>query len=42
MIALDSNDHYMTLYNPEEELLELVRSLAISEGLFVWKPKHQE
>ncbi len=42
MIALDSNDHYMTLYNPDEELLELVRSLAISEGLFVWKPKHQE
>lgn len=38
MIAIDGNEHYMTLYNSNEELLELVRALADSEGLFVWKP----
>lgn len=38
MIAIDGNEHYMTLYNSNEELLELVRALATSEGLFVWKP----
>ena len=32
----------MTLYNPDEELLELVRQCAQAEGLFVWSPKHVE
>ncbi|MBO4827602.1 MAG: hypothetical protein J5506_10310 [Prevotella sp.] len=38
MIGFQGDDHYMTLYNPNAELLELVRLLAASEGLFVWKP----
>ena len=38
LIVTDSEDTYMTVYNPDEHLLELVRSLAVSEGLFVWKP----
>lgn len=38
MIGFSGDDHYMTLYNPSEELLELVSLLASSEGLFVWKP----
>ena len=42
MISLAGDDTYMTLYNPNVELLELVRSLAASEGLFVWKPKQQD
>ena len=31
-------DHYLTLYEPDSELLDLVRSLASAEGLFVWSP----
>lgn len=33
-----NGDHYMTLYEPDSELLNLVRSLASAEGLFVWSP----
>lgn len=39
MIGFTGDDHYMTLYNPDEMLLEFVKSLANSEGLFVWKPE---
>ncbi len=42
MIGFCGDDHYMTLYNPDENLLELVSSLAHSEGLFVWKPVQKE
>ena len=38
MIGFNGDDHYMTLYNPSKELLELISQLASSEGLFVWKP----
>jgi len=38
MIGFNGDDHYMTLYNPSNELLELISQLASSEGLFVWKP----
>ena len=41
MIGFNGDDHYMTLYNPSKELLELVSLLASSEGLFVWKPDNQ-
>ena len=33
----DPGDTYLTLYNPDEALLALVRRIAESEGLFVWK-----
>ena len=39
MISVDGDDLYMTLYNPNEDLLEFIRTLASSEGLYVWKPE---
>ena len=39
LITFSGDDHYMTLYNLDEELLELVRQCAQAEGLFVWGPK---
>ena len=38
MIGITGDNHYMTLYNPDGELIELVRALAAAEGLFVWQP----
>lgn len=40
LITLTAGDLYMTLYNPPESLLHLVRALAASEGLFVWRPNN--
>lgn len=42
LVTFSGDDHYMTIYNPDEELLELVRQCAQAEGLFVWGPKHTE
>ena len=39
LVTFSGDDHYMTIYNPDEELLELVRQCAQAEGLFVWGPK---
>lgn len=38
MIVSDPGDTHMTLYNPDEELLRLVKAIAGGEGLFVWQP----
>ena len=38
MIVSEPDSTFMTLYNPNQSLLELVTFLAQSEGLFVWKP----
>ncbi len=38
MLTLYFDDLYMTLYHPSTPLLELVRTLAASEDLFVWQP----
>lgn len=35
MITLDAEDLYLALYHPQAELLETVRALASSEGLFL-------
>ena len=35
LITLNSGDLYMTVYNPNGRFLEMVRSLATAEGLFV-------
>ena len=40
LITVSGDDTYMTVYNPTEEMLELIGSLAGSEGLFMWKPKN--
>ena len=38
LIVSEPDDTCMTVYNPDEELLRLVRSLAAGEGLFLWQP----
>ena len=42
LVTFSGDDHYMTIYNPDEDLLDLVRQCAQAEGLFVWGPKHTE
>ena len=39
MILSEPDDTHLTLFNPDEQILGLVRDLAISEGLFVWEGK---
>ena len=38
LFAYAGDEHYLTLYEPDRELLRLVHQLAQSEGLFVWEP----
>ena len=38
MVMIATDDTHITLYNPSDDLTELIRDLARSEGLFVWKP----
>ena len=40
LITVSGDDTYMTVYNPTEEVLELLGSLTASEGLFMWKPNN--
>ena len=37
MIVSEPDSTYLTLYNPDEQLLSLVNELSKGEGLFVWK-----
>ena len=32
------DDTHMTVFNPDDDLLALLREISISEGLYVWKP----
>ena len=36
MILSEPDDIHMTIFNPDEELLDLVKIIAAGEGLFVW------
>ncbi|MBR2790972.1 MAG: hypothetical protein IKD70_10260 [Eggerthellaceae bacterium] len=38
LITSDPDDMYLTVYHPDEELLDLLRTLAGAEGLFLWQP----
>lgn len=38
MISITGDDHYMTLYGPGKDLLELTTAIAAAQGLHVWKP----
>lgn len=38
MILSEPDDTHMTVFNPDAELLELIKEIAAGEGLFVWKP----
>lgn len=42
MIDYDHNDTYLTVYDPEELLLDKVRALAAGSGLFLWRPPQKE
>ena len=39
MIVSDTDCTYLTVFDPDYELLELIRELASAEGMFVWKPE---
>ena len=38
LITVSGDDTYMTVYHPSEKTLDLLTSLVVSEGLFIWKP----
>jgi len=38
MILSEPDDTHLTVFNPNTQLLELIRQIASGEGLFVWKP----
>ncbi len=37
MILSEPDDTHMTVFNPDEEILGLIRILAAGEGLYVWQ-----
>jgi len=37
MIVSEPEDTYLTIYNPDEDLLTLMKELASGEGMFIWK-----
>ncbi|MCI9465623.1 MAG: hypothetical protein HFE99_00695 [Ruminiclostridium sp.] len=37
MVILNGDDLYMTLYNPDKRLIDIISQLAGAEGLFVYK-----
>ncbi len=37
MILSEPDDTHMTVFNPDEKALSLVKMLAAAEGMFVWK-----
>ena len=38
LIVSDPDELYLTVYDPDEPLLDLLRTLAAGEGLYLWKP----
>jgi hypothetical protein len=38
MILSEPDDTHLTVFNPDDRLLELLMPIAAGEGLFVWKP----
>ena len=38
MILSEPDDLHMTVFDPDEELLDLIKALAAGEGLYVWQP----
>ena len=38
LIVSEPDSTYLTLYNADEELLSLIKTLSIGEGLYVWSP----
>ncbi|MBO4677073.1 MAG: hypothetical protein J5633_05975 [Oscillospiraceae bacterium] len=42
MIVSQPDETWLTVYAPDEKLLELLRVLAIGEGLYLWQPPSEE
>ncbi len=40
MILSEPDDTHLTVFNPDTQLLELIKQIASGEGLFVWKPNN--
>ena len=38
MILSEADDTHLTVFNPDSQLLELIRQIASGEGLYIWKP----
>lgn len=38
MILSEPDDTHLTVFDPDPQLLELIKTIAAGEGLFVWKP----
>ena len=38
MILSEPDDTHLTVFNPDSQLIELIRQIASGEGLFVWNP----
>lgn len=38
MISITGDDHNMTVYNADEEILQFINIIASAEGLHVWQP----
>ena len=39
MIISEPDDTHMTVFNPDEKLLELIKAISCGEGLYIWKGK---
>ena len=39
MVILNGDDLYLSVYDPDLRLRQLLGQLAASEGLFLWKPQ---
>ena len=37
VILSEPDDTHLTLFNPDDHLLALIREIASGEGLYVWK-----
>lgn len=42
MILSETVDTHLTLFNPDERVLDMINVIASSEGLFVWKGNEAE
>ena len=42
MILSEPDDTHLTVFNPDSQLLDLIRQIASGEGLFVWKPSFHD
>lgn len=39
LIVSNRDETYLTIYNPSERMVDMIRRLASAEGMFVWRPR---